>query len=193
MRCLGHHTGALRRGYPLTLASRALSAFPGHPTASPTLPAAGCAARAGRGCPPSRGRGSGEGWAGRGGGAGRRGGAGPDPGEAGNRGGAEGGARPHSAPGAAAWTLRAGERERSTLGLLGRACFSVVRLQHGASPADRGAFLRCAVPLLLAGLRGDAWGAASAGAWRAEGRASLGRGNRSLVKLLALPGAFKTR
>lgn len=39
----------------------------------------------------------------------------------------------------------------------GRTCFGIPRLQHGARAANARAVLRCPVPLLLDGLRGDAW------------------------------------
>lgn len=61
-------------------------------------------------------------------------------------------------------------------------------LQHGTPAANPGALLRCAVPLLLVGLRGDS---GSPLGWGLEGKGGgdgeAGRGDRDLVKFLALP------
>lgn len=64
-----------------------------------------------------------------------------------------------------------------------RSRFSFATRQHGARAADPGVFLRRAVPLLLAGLRGDA----GSGRARAERRESAGRRAHGLVRFLALP------
>lgn len=69
--------------------------------------------------------------------------------------------RCHRSPGKAAVRRRFWSRARS----------SSSALQHGCPAADPAALLRCAVPLLLAGFRGEA----GLGSGRAEGRANAGR------------------
>ena len=92
--------------------------------------------------------------------------------------------------GAGAGPPRAGGRKYPPARFRGSAGFACAQLHHGTAAADSRAVLRCAVPLFLAGLRGDSGGAASAGAWRtrAEGRASKGRRDR---KSREIPGAAR--